>query len=509
MRLGIGSPRFSGARGGWVLSAAGLLLLAGGGAALAANHGFLANSGGVPNGTLLTVASSTSTPPLDPAPTATAMPASTWPQAALSSTSSTTSAAGYPAVTHSIDLTGTIQPAEVKGLSFGASGLVSNVAVHPGQTVNAGDVLARLDTANLASALQQAQSGVAQARTKLTVDQTAITSAETSLQNAQDGLATARKAASLSITQALANETSTATRNQQAADGALAQVDLAKVSLDNANTALQAAQSLARQQYADAQACVDQAMNHSGGPGGCTDLQQALRQEALTADQNTVSVNNAKGAVASAETALANVERALGDTLKVNDQSLLAAKSSASSTQIQAQQSVRSATGQVSSASTTLKNAQAQISVDQSALAAAQASEAAAQANLKAATLLAPFAGTVGQVNIVAGQSVNAGSGGGSGPVAGDVILIGEGGFEVKVNVPDTDIAKVHLGQQAVVTPAGALMPLSAVVSQITPIASSGSGVPTFPVTLTIQGNPAALFAGASADVSIQIGTNG
>ncbi|MHB8556296.1 MAG: efflux RND transporter periplasmic adaptor subunit, partial [Candidatus Dormibacteria bacterium] len=77
--------------------------------------------------------------------------------------------------------------------------------------------------------------------------------------------------------------------------------------------------------------------------------------------------------------------------------------------------------------------------------------------------------------------------------------------FEVTASVSDAQIAAVHVGQAAAFTPAGQPTPLPGTVSQITPLATIVQGVAAFPVIVTLNGDPAALFAGASAQLAIVV----
>jgi RND family efflux transporter MFP subunit len=75
----------------------------------------------------------------------------------------------------SVDASGSVAPATSVDLSFGTGGRVAEVLVKPGQTVDAGQPLAVLDTADLAlelaaaeASLRQSESSLAAARVKLT-----------------------------------------------------------------------------------------------------------------------------------------------------------------------------------------------------------------------------------------------------------------------------------------------------------------------------------------------------
>jgi len=81
----------------------------------------------------------------------------------------------------------------------------------------------------------------------------------------------------------------------------------------------------------------------------------------------------------------------------------------------------------------------------------------------------------------------------------------GLGAFEVTASVSDAQVAQVHVGQPALVTPAGQARPLPGKVSAITPLASIVQGVPAFPVVITVTGSPPGLFAGAGAEAAIVV----
>ncbi len=102
--------------------------------------------------------------------------------------------------------TGTIEPAQQANLNFAASGQVTSVAVKVGQTVKAGQVLAKVNSASLAASVAQAKatqasdaaklssdqaagSGVTSAQ--LTADQAAVTAAENQVTDADQALAEA------------------------------------------------------------------------------------------------------------------------------------------------------------------------------------------------------------------------------------------------------------------------------------------------------------------------------
>ncbi|WP_098957073.1 efflux RND transporter periplasmic adaptor subunit, partial [Pseudonocardia sp. N23] len=172
----------------------------------------------------------------------------------------------------------------------------------------------------------------------------------------------------------------------------------------------------------------------------------------------------------------------------------------------------------------------AQRDADSAALTAAQAQLSVAQRNLSQATLTAPFAGTVAAVDVAVGQQVPAGgsgsassgsggsASGGSGSTVGsgtgtssstgttaDVVVISTGTFVVNASVDDTEVAALKAGQAAEVTPTGAARPVTATVTSVGLVATSTSGVATYPVTLAVTGDTSTLHVGATAQVSIVV----
>ncbi|MHB1789888.1 MAG: efflux RND transporter periplasmic adaptor subunit, partial [Acidimicrobiales bacterium] len=86
---------------------------------------------------------------------------------------------------------------------------------------------------------------------------------------------------------------------------------------------------------------------------------------------------------------------------------------------------------------------------------------------------------------------------------SGAIVVNGSQGFLVSAQVADTQVAQVHPGQSALITPAGASGSLPGQVSSVAPQGATTQGVVVFPVDIAVSGNPPGLFAGASAQVSI------
>ena len=158
-----------------------------------------------------------------------------------------------------------------------------------------------------------------------------------------------------------------------------------------------------------------------------------------------------------------------------------------------------------------------QIAADNAAIASAQTQVSNAQSALSDANLTAPIAGTVTAVNLVVGQQVSgngttaaSGSGGGASVSTGSsssanaqFSIISTSSYTDAATVTSAQVGQVQAGEQATITVPGSTSVAYGVVSTVGLVASTTSGVSTFPVTINVTGAPAGLYAGLSTDVSI------
>ena len=181
----------------------------------------------------------------------------------------------------------------------------------------------------------------------------------------------------------------------------------------------------------------------------------------------------------------------------------------------------------------------AQLTADQTAVTAAENQVTDAKQSLAEANLTSPITGVVAAVDLSVGQEVsgNGSSGGGSSGGSGgsgssaagasatgssgasstgstsssgssssssaQVVVISTDSYVVNATVDDTEVGSVQAGDQAQIVPDGATTPVYGLVSSVGLIASTTSGVATYPVTITVTGNPGGLYPGASATVTL------
>lgn len=230
----------------------------------------------------------------------------------------------------------------------------------------------------------------------------------------------------------------------------------------------------------------------------------------------------------------------------INSATLASALASAQATLASAQ--ARLSTDETSSASS------AQLNADQANVALANAQVANAQTALAGATLTAPIAGTVSVVNLTAEQQLGAGSGGSSGGSGGtgesgsggsggsgsgngsggqgngsggqggaggagsgtsstssgssassapQIEVISTGSYLVNASVDASDVGLIAKNDQAVITPNGASTNVFGLVSSVGIVATTTSGVSSFPVVITLTGSPSGLYPGTTATVAI------
>jgi multidrug efflux pump subunit AcrA (membrane-fusion protein) len=176
---------------------------------------------------------------------------------------------------------------------------------------------------------------------------------------------------------------------------------------------------------------------------------------------------------------------------------------------------------------TQLNAAKSKVAVQKSQLAQAKSA-------LSAATLRAPFTGTVALINVAAGDTVGStsgaaqGSSGSSGSGSAAITVISTGSYAVQASVGSADVGKIKKGMTADITVTGSNTVVRGTVSTVAVMATSSSGSagnstgsngsangtgsnggsggsPTFAVSINLTGHEQNLYAGASATVSIVV----
>jgi len=318
----------------------------------------------------------------------------------------------------SVDATGSVAPETRLELSFKSAGRVAEIMAKDGDQVEAEEVLARLETADLEQALIQAQASLAISEAQL---------AQTEEGASAEELASARAAL----------ESALADYEEVKAGPSQEDITVAKADMEKARIALEKAQ--ADYDKISWQAGLGATAQASTLQQASVDYERARAQYELTVDRPTDSeLKQAAAQIAQARATLADLEK------KPTPEELAIAR--------------------------------AQVTQARSAL-------AQAQLNLEEATLVAPFAGTVADVNIEVGQMVNSGT-----PV---MVLTDPTSYYVDLYIDETDIGQIlnhQNGGQPVVITLDAF-PDEDIEGEVTAIKSIGAvsgGIVTYEVRVEI-----------------------
>lgn len=370
-------------------------------------------------------------------------------------------------------------------LSFGAAGKLLSLPVRAGQHVAEGATLARLNPAPLQERVATAQTDLELARARLAKLQAGPTAADTAA--AQGELARAQARLDELNRGPNAGELAAARADLAAAEAALAQLKSPDAAaLQNAQYALETAKnSLWSAQVARDAAC--------GGP------------DRVACDQGQAAVGNADAAVRKAQDDLARIQAGpTADQLRVAEANVERARGRL------AQMRQQTGENDVRAAQLAHEQAQARLNeldagpnaVDlrqaQATVQAAGQALSRAQAELQAATLVAPYAGVVLEVNASEGETVANGA---------PVLRLGDPTqLEAEITVVEADFPLVKVGQKVELF--FDAMPAAAVtgrVARIVPQRSSAAATPVYPVYIALDEVRPELAPGMTVDASVLI----
>lgn len=158
------------------------------------------------------------------------------------------------------------------------------------------------------------------------------------------------------------------------------------------------------------------------------------------------------------------------------------------------------------------------VASDESAVASAQTQLTTAKKSVAGATLVSSMTGEVATVDLTVGEQVSGSGGSGSsttptkvyGPGAGtsnassQVTVVSPDRFVVNSSVDDTEVAQLAEGDRVIVSQTGT--PVSA-PGRITflGLVPVGTGIPSYPLTVTLTGTPSGIYAGTNARMAIVV----
>ncbi len=401
---------------------------------------------------------------------------------------STTATVQRGNLTATVNAAGNITPHQQVALNFGQAGTVAKVYVKVGDRVQAGQVLAELDTTDLQLQLENARVNLRIAENKLA--QTRSPSTEQDIANARARLETAQA----SYNKLAAGPTPAELAAAQAAvASAQASYEAAVKAAEVANTTIDAATA----QYQKALAALQAAQAAYDRVATAPNI--AARSESVNLQTATIDFNQAKANYEAARaTAGVDARTKVAQALSQLQQAQAnLAKLQASETDL------ISARAQVIQAKNDLDKLlagpdAATLDIAQQQVTQAEIAVRQAENKLRQAQIVAPFSGTITAVNIVVG---------GAGPTSGTTgaIQIADlDNLEIIVNMAEVDVSKIKVGQSAQITLDA--LPNVTLTGEVTLVAPAGvqtQGVVNYPVTVAIKDSTPEVKTGMTANVNI------
>ena len=444
-------------------------------------------------------------------------------------------------VTQTVSATGNAVAADDLTLNFnGSGGVLTEVDVKAGDTVTAGQVLARVDATTAQNQLKTAQANLTSAQARMggllhpltaqdliknqasvAQSQAAVDSAQAALDNANANLAQdtiMQEAAVAKAKQSAANAqavSSTGSASQQS------NLDQAQATLTDAVSHLPAGVIVSTADgasaYADSTALVEtykadqsicDVVNSTTytTPDGltcaqvATDLNAATQVQTaargvVTAENQVASSNaQAKQSLDNAQSAITDATNAQAATLMKDQQAIVTAQRQLETAQTSLQSTIASNAAAASPATAS------DIAQQQASIVTAQIAVATAQKAVSDATLVAPAAGTISAVNGQVGEAVA------SGGTTGFITLVDLNSLEVKAAFSETDAAKVATGQPASVSfDALTGQSFTGKVVAIDSASTVTSNVVTYNVTVALDSPPPEVKVGMTASVDVTV----
>lgn len=387
----------------------------------------------------------------------------------------------------SISASGTVESDDVSNVTTDLKYTVKTVNVQVGDSVNAGDVICTLDTADLEKSITKMKESLAEAKEK----------ALKNYENAQDALTEAQE----NVTEAYdSKEDKKSARDsaKSAYESAAAQIAAYQSTYESANSALLNAlgeQQAKQSAYDQAVAAKIEDLRNDGAHGGKTDNE--LKQEAeteLATSSEKIALDAANDAYSVADTALGTAEANLRTAKSATNHDAL------QSAYTQAQSSYEQAKTAYEQAQKTAETAES--SRDDALDAYNKAGESdeleELQQELEKCTLKAETGGKVTAVNATVGSAINGAA----------ATIQNTDKLKIAISIAEYDIGQVKVGMKAIITSDVMDGEVNGTLTQISPTASGGgSSSSGFTAEITVDDENSGLLVGTNAKAKIILST--
>ena len=408
-------------------------------------------------------------------------------------------------VTAIISGSGNVEPQIQSNVNFKVAGTLTEIDVHVGDHVSAGQQLAAIDSSAQQSAVDQAAANLATAQANLQAVLTPLT--QNQITQLQNNVAGAQQTyndtvAQVNLTNTQDDNQVSADQNQLAADQQALSFNLTYqndlVQLNNDKATYQAALTT----FKNDTTCV--------GVAFASYSPQCLAEfTAVSSAQTAVSLDQAK---VNADTAqvTADQNKLSQDTAKQQSD-----KSAGQRSVNQAAASLTSAQDQLRTQTETKPN---QVASARAQVANAQAALETAQQSLNNATLIAPMDGEVNSINGVVGENVSPGGGttaeapGSQAPLPSSaasnafMVIANVSGMDVVVPFAESDASRLAVNQDAQVTfDAVSNLTISGRVIAVASASTTSSGVVNYYATIALNQTDKALKQGMTANATVTV----
>ncbi|MDO8492522.1 MAG: efflux RND transporter periplasmic adaptor subunit [bacterium] len=391
-------------------------------------------------------------------------------------------------VSQMVSVTGTVKPSREVELSFEKSGRVAWVNKIVGDKVVAGTVLVSLENGEISALLEQAKASVKSAEAKLAELRNGtrpedINISEIAVQNAINDVMDDIKLGYVYADDAIRNKVDQLMTNTKSANPKLNFVlndSQLQINIENDRPNMESTLNSWNVSIAGLSSSSNIPIYINEAKNNLSSVQLYLDKIALAVNSLTTSSNLNQTVIDGYKAAIV-----LGRT------------------------NITTALGNLSSAEEGLRNAQSelalkqagtvpeQISAQEATVDGAKANVLNLQAQMAKTAIHSPISGIVTKQSGKVGEIAGAGT-----PV---VSVISEGKFEIEANVPEADIAKIKLGDNAEVTldAYGNDVFFSAVVTQIDPAETIIENVATYKTTLQFTKEDIRIKSGMTANTDI------
>lgn len=395
-------------------------------------------------------------------------------------------------VIQEVSVTGRVEPIHVVDLTFGKSGRIDTVGVSVGDTVSQGKLLASVDSGSALASLQEAQARLAELKRgsrpeEIAVKDASIAKYQQDLTNSYDGvLNTVNDAYTIADDAVHAKmtgifsgfETSTYKFTYQICDS---QLDINGIALRHTSEMELNTWSTEIAKF----------------PNNPTNTE--LRDFLTTSNNHLVKIKNFLEGVNQTLTLGCNVSNTALDIYRSNvnlARTNIAAGISSVNSKRQVISSLSLSVAQANDELSLLKAGTAS-----EVIAAQDARVLAAQNDLNKYYLTSPINGVVTKANAKVGELSNT--------AIPTFSIISNTSFEIKAQVPESDIAKVKVGDNAQVTldAYGNDILFEGTVTAIDPAETIIENVPTYTVTLNFTKNDVRIKSGMTANIDIATGS--